>query len=53
MLDKEIAASSLANVDVDGNIVWKPEGTDYGINEAGYVIHSAIHKGPTCARTMR
>jgi ribulose-5-phosphate 4-epimerase/fuculose-1-phosphate aldolase len=41
---KEITASSLAKVDLDGNIVWKPEGTDYGINGAGYVIHSAIHK---------
>lgn len=41
---KEITASSLAKVDLDGNIVWKPAGTDYGINGAGYVIHSAIHK---------
>jgi ribulose-5-phosphate 4-epimerase/fuculose-1-phosphate aldolase len=41
---KEITASSLAKVDLDGNIVWKPQGTDYGINAAGYVIHSAIHK---------
>jgi ribulose-5-phosphate 4-epimerase/fuculose-1-phosphate aldolase len=41
---KEITASSLAKVDLDGNIIWKPEGTDYGINAAGYVIHSAIHK---------
>ena len=30
-------------MDLDGDIVWKPEGTDYGINAAGYVIHSAIH----------
>ena len=41
---KEITASSLAKVDLDGDIVWKPDGTDYGINGAGYVIHSAIHK---------
>lgn len=41
---KEITASSLAKLDLDGNVVWKPEGTDYGINAAGYVIHSAIHK---------
>jgi ribulose-5-phosphate 4-epimerase/fuculose-1-phosphate aldolase len=41
---KEITASSLVKVDLDGNIVWKPKGTDYGINAAGYVIHSAIHK---------
>ncbi|MGA8332469.1 MAG: class II aldolase/adducin family protein, partial [Mycobacterium sp.] len=41
---KEITASSLAKLDLDGNVIWKPEGTDYGINAAGYVIHSAIHK---------
>src|ERR1700756_4833845 len=41
---KEITASSLAKVDLDANVVFKPEGTDYGINAAGYVIHSAIHK---------
>ncbi len=41
---KEITASSLAQLDLDGNVIWKPEGTDYGINAAGYVIHSAIHK---------
>ena len=39
---KEITASSLAKVDLDGNIVRKPEGTDYGINGAEYVIHAAI-----------
>jgi ribulose-5-phosphate 4-epimerase/fuculose-1-phosphate aldolase len=41
---KEITASSLAKLDLDGNVVFKPQGTDYGINAAGYVIHSAIHK---------
>lgn len=41
---KEITASSLVKLDLDGNVIWKPEGTDYGINAAGYVIHSAIHK---------
>jgi ribulose-5-phosphate 4-epimerase/fuculose-1-phosphate aldolase len=43
LLYKEITASSLVTIDVEGNILWKPE-TDYGINRAGYVIHSAIHK---------
>ena len=43
LLYKEITASSLAKIDVEGNILWKPE-TDYGINKAGYVIHGAIHK---------
>ena len=43
LLYKEITASSLAKIDLEGNILWKP-GTDYGINQAGYVIHGAIHK---------
>jgi ribulose-5-phosphate 4-epimerase/fuculose-1-phosphate aldolase len=43
LLYKEITASSLAKIDVEGNIVWKPD-TDYGINHSGYVIHGAIHK---------
>lgn len=36
----EITASSLVKVDIDGNVVGENE---YGINYAGYVIHSAIH----------
>jgi ribulose-5-phosphate 4-epimerase/fuculose-1-phosphate aldolase len=36
----EITASSLVKVDLDGNIIGDSE---YGINYAGYVIHSAIH----------
>jgi len=36
----EITASSLVKVDLDGNILGDGE---YGINYAGYVIHSAIH----------
>jgi ribulose-5-phosphate 4-epimerase/fuculose-1-phosphate aldolase len=39
---KEITASSLVKIDLEGNIVWKPD-TDYGINKSGYVIHGAIH----------
>ena len=42
LLYKEITASSLARIDVEGNILWKPDG-DYGINRSGYVIHGAIH----------
>jgi ribulose-5-phosphate 4-epimerase/fuculose-1-phosphate aldolase len=38
----EISASSLYKIDLDGNVVLKPE-TQYGINQAGYVIHSAVH----------
>lgn len=40
---KEITASSLVKIHVDGEIVWKPD-TDYDINKSGYVIHGAIHK---------
>src|SRR5215472_2829150 len=43
LLYKEITASSLVKIDVEGNIVWKPD-ADYGINVSGYVIHGAIHK---------
>jgi ribulose-5-phosphate 4-epimerase/fuculose-1-phosphate aldolase len=43
LLYKEITASSLVKIHVDGEIIWKPE-TDYDINKSGYVIHGAIHK---------
>lgn len=36
----EITASQLLKVDLDGNVIGYSE---YGINYAGYVIHSAIH----------
>jgi len=38
----EITASTLVKVDLDGNIVDDPLGM--GINEAGYVIHSCMHR---------
>jgi len=46
MMYEEITASSLIKVDLDGNILSKPNFGDvnYGINKAGYVIHSAIHR---------
>jgi len=31
-------------IDFDGNVV-QDSGTGYGINQAGFVIHSAVHKG--------
>ncbi len=43
LLYKEITASSLVKIDLDGNILSKPD-TDYGINKSGYVIHGAIHQ---------
>jgi len=39
---KEITASSLAKIDLDGEVIWKPD-TDYYVNRAGYVIHGAVH----------
>src|ERR1700741_1419573 len=43
LLYKEITASSLVKIDVEGNVIWKPD-TDYGINVSGYVIHGCIHR---------
>jgi ribulose-5-phosphate 4-epimerase/fuculose-1-phosphate aldolase len=46
LLYEEITASSLVKIDHDGNVLMKPEfadGLDYGVNRAGFVIHSAIH----------
>jgi len=37
---EEITASSLVKVDLDGALIGASE---YGINYAGYVIHSALH----------
>jgi ribulose-5-phosphate 4-epimerase/fuculose-1-phosphate aldolase len=41
MLYEEITASSLIKIDLDGNVLFNA--TDYGVNQAGYVIHSAVH----------
>lgn len=43
MLYEEITASSLIKIDLDGNAITAPEGISYGVNRAGYVIHSAVH----------
>ena len=39
---EEITASSLVKIDLAGTILSNPH-RDYGINPAGYVIHSAVH----------
>ena len=41
MMYDEITASSLVKIDLDGNVLGNQD--DYGINAAGYVIHSAVH----------
>ena len=43
----EVTASSLVKVDLEGNIVMDGP---YGINAAGYVIHSAVHGAREDAR---
>jgi ribulose-5-phosphate 4-epimerase/fuculose-1-phosphate aldolase len=46
MMYEEITASSLIKIDLAGNILAKPDfgALDYGINRAGYVVHSAVHE---------
>ena len=46
MMYEEITASSLIKIDIDGNILARPDfgALDYGINKAGYVIHGAIYR---------
>jgi ribulose-5-phosphate 4-epimerase/fuculose-1-phosphate aldolase len=40
---EEVTASSLVKIDFDGNVVLD-SGTGCGVNRAGFVIHSAVHK---------
>jgi ribulose-5-phosphate 4-epimerase/fuculose-1-phosphate aldolase len=42
MMFDEMTASCLVKVDIDGNILSESE---FGINPAGYTIHSAVHMG--------
>jgi ribulose-5-phosphate 4-epimerase/fuculose-1-phosphate aldolase len=42
MLYDEISASSLLKINLDGEVISKPA-FDYGVNRAGFVIHSAVH----------
>ena len=46
MMYEEITASSLVKVDHSGAVLSRPDfgDLDYGINKAGYVIHSAVHE---------
>jgi ribulose-5-phosphate 4-epimerase/fuculose-1-phosphate aldolase len=44
-LYNEITASSLLTIDLHGNVVYAPDSAyDYGLNEAGVVIHTAVHQ---------
>jgi ribulose-5-phosphate 4-epimerase/fuculose-1-phosphate aldolase len=42
MLFNEITASSLIKVDLEGDVILQPE-SDYGLQKAGFVIHSALY----------
>ena len=42
MLYEQMHASCFIKVDLDGKVLFNP--TEYDINKAGYVIHSAIHR---------
>ncbi len=44
MLYTQITASSLYKIDLQGHVILQPE-TPYGMNRAGFAIHSAIHAG--------
>jgi ribulose-5-phosphate 4-epimerase/fuculose-1-phosphate aldolase len=46
LMYEEITASSLLKIDYDGNVLLKPSfgNLEYGVNRAGFVIHSAIHR---------
>ena len=41
---EEVKASNLVKIDIDGNHV---EDSEFNVNEAGFVIHSAIHMSST------
>ncbi|OLL31235.1 class II aldolase [Burkholderia sp. SRS-W-2-2016] len=40
---EEVTASSLLTIDLEGNELLNPLAGIYGVNRAGYVIHSAVH----------
>lgn len=41
MLYEEMTASTMIRIDLEGKVLFNA--TEYGMNQAGYVIHSAIH----------
>jgi ribulose-5-phosphate 4-epimerase/fuculose-1-phosphate aldolase len=41
LMYNEVCASNLVKVDIDGNIIGT---SDYPINPAGFVVHSAVHR---------
>lgn len=49
MFFREITASSLVKIDLEGNQV---EATNYEVNRAGFVIHAAVHRARPDARCV-
>jgi ribulose-5-phosphate 4-epimerase/fuculose-1-phosphate aldolase len=50
LLFEEVTASCLVEVDLEGNVLSE---TEYGINPAGFTIHSAVHRArPEAACVM-
>ena len=49
MFFREITASSLVKIDLEGNQV---DSTNYEVNRAGFVIHAAVHKARADARCV-
>jgi ribulose-5-phosphate 4-epimerase/fuculose-1-phosphate aldolase len=43
LLFDEVTASALLKVDLDGTVLYQPEGP-YGLHQAGFVIHSALYR---------
>lgn len=43
MVYREMTASSFVKISVDGRII-DPGSTPLGINQAGYILHTAIHE---------
>jgi len=42
LLYDQMYASGFIKIDLDGNVLFNP--TEYGVNQAGFVIHSAVHR---------
>ena len=42
LMYEEITASNLITINLEGDVLFNPN-QDYGVNRAGYVIHSAVH----------
>src|ERR1700716_1646396 len=42
LLYDQMHASCFVKLDLDGNVLFNP--TEYGINQAGFVLHSAVHR---------